>query len=116
MKSNLTIPVFIIATAIATAGGVAFAQQSTVTENDAVADLAKAKISLGQAVSTAESHAGGKATKAELDGGRGGIAFEVEVVTPERKVFDVKVDAVAGTVVSSQADKADRGGKEAEDD
>ena len=111
MKSKIIIPALLVAAGIATAGGLAFAKTSG-GENDAVADLAKAKISLVQAVGAAEAHAGGKATKAELEGERGAVVFDVEVVMPDNKVFDVKVDAADGKVLSSTLDQADRGEKD----
>lgn len=113
MKRKLIVPALIIAAGVATAAGLAYAKESGSTENEATADLAKARISLSQAVATAETQAGGKATKAELDGERGVVAFNVEVVTADNKVMDVKVDANDGKVLSSKADQADRGGKEA---
>lgn len=109
MKRTIMIPALILAAGVATAGGLAYAKQSGPAENDAVRDLAKAKITLVQAVSAAEAQAGGRATKAELDGERGTVVFDVEVVTPDNKVFDVKVDAADGKVISSKLDQADRG-------
>lgn len=111
MKSKITVPALLIAAGIATAGGLAYAKTSN-TENDAIADLAKARITLVQAVSAAEAQAGGKATKAELEGEKGAVVFDVEVVTAENKVFDVKVDAADGKVLSSKLDQADRGEKD----
>lgn len=116
MKRKIMIPALVLAAGVATAGGMAYATQSGVTQNDAVADLAKAKISLGQAVSAAEAQAGGKATKAEFDGERGQAVFDVEVVTADSKVFDVRVDAADGKVLSSKQDAADRGGKDDDED
>ncbi|MBK7792646.1 MAG: PepSY domain-containing protein [Betaproteobacteria bacterium] len=116
MKRTLMIPALIVAAGVATAGGLAYAKQSGTAENDAVSDLAKAKITLVQAVSAAEAQAGGRATKAELDGERGTVVFDVEVVTPDNKVFDVKVDAADGKVLSSKLDQADRGEKDEEKD
>ena len=113
MKRKLMFPALIIAAGVASAAGLAYAKESSGTENEATADLAKAKISLSQAVATAETQAGGRATKAEFDGEGGVVAFKVEVVTPDNKVMDVKVDAVDGKVLSSLADTPDRGGKEA---
>lgn len=78
-------------------------------ENGALADLAKAKTTFAQAVSAAEAQAGGKATKAELEGERGKVAFGVEVVTADNKVLDVKLDAADGKVLSSKLDQAVRG-------
>ena len=116
MKRKLMIPAILLAAGVATAGGLTYAKQSGVMENDAVTDLAKAKISLGQAVNTAEAQVGGKATRAELDGERGSVVFNVEVVTADSKVIDVRVDAVDGKVLSSKQDHSDRGGKEDKDD
>lgn len=113
MKRKLMFPALIIAAGVATAAGLAYAKESSSSDNEAAADLGKAKISLSQAVATAETKAGGRATRAELDGKGGVAAYKVEVVTPDHKVMDVKVDAVDGKVLSSLADTADRGGKEA---
>lgn len=111
MKSKITIPALLVAAGIASAGGLALAKTSG-GENDAIADLAKARITLAQAVGAAEAQAGGKASKAELEGERGALVFDVEVVTADSKVFDVKVDAVDGKVLSSKPDQADRGEKD----
>ncbi len=107
MKRNLMIPAILFAAGVATAGGVASAAQSAETQNDAVLALAKTTISLTQAVSAAESHAGGRAVKAELEDEHGVAAFHVEIVTADSKVFEVQVDAKDGTVLSNKADVAD---------
>lgn len=112
MKRTFVIPALVVAAGVATAGGLAVAKQTGVLENDAVADLAKAKIGLSQAIAAAEAHTPGKATKAELESERGAVVFDVEVVTADSKVFDVKIDAADGKVLSSQADRADRGEKD----
>jgi uncharacterized membrane protein YkoI len=111
MLSRTAISSLIVASVIATAGGLAYAKSSG-SENDAIADLAKAKITLSQAVTAAEAHAGGKAVKAELEGERGTVVFDVEIVTPDNKVFDVKLDAADGKVLSSKPDEGDRGEKD----
>jgi uncharacterized membrane protein YkoI len=103
----------LIAVAAATAAGLALAKQAA-PENDALADLAKAKITLPQAIAAAESHVGGRATRAELDRQRGTVVFEVEVAADDGKVFEVVVDATDGHVRSSREDRAD--GKDCEDD
>lgn len=112
MKRNIIIATAVVALGLV-GGGLAFAQQGGGnTENDAVADLAKAKVTLSQAISVAESQSGGRAVKAELEGERGATVFNVEVVTADSKVLDVTVDAADGKVLSSKQDQADRGGKE----
>ena len=79
-------------------------------ENDAVstaAAMSKAKISLSQAITAAEQHTNGKASKAEYEQTKAGWAYDVEVVSGN-KVFDVRVDADKGTVISSAEDQKDR--------
>lgn len=115
MSRKLSISALVMAAGIATAGGLAYAK-TTSGENDAVTDLSNAKISLTQAIGAAESQSGGKATKAELEGERGSVRYQVEVVTPDNKVFDVQVDAADGKVLSSKQDQADRGEKEDHED
>ena len=91
--------------AIAAAGTVAYAAQSS-AENDATA-INQAKIPLAQAISIAEQHVNGKAARAEYENSARGWVYDVEVVSG-LKVFDVKIDADKGTVVSSAEDTADR--------
>ena len=112
MNRKISVLALLIAASVATAGGLAFAKQSSSAENDAVTDLAKAKISLVQAVSAAEAQVSGKATKAELEIELGALVFDVEVVTTDSKVFDVKVDAIDGEVLSSNLDAVDRADKD----
>lgn len=103
----------LLAAAIATAGTVAYASNGGM-ENDALA-IVNAKTSLVQAVTAAEQHTNGKATHAEYEHSKQGWIYEVEVVSGA-KVFDVKVDADKGTVISSAEDKADRKGDHDEKD
>lgn len=100
--SKLTFMAIALAAA-GTAGTVAYAAKGA--ENDATAILT-AKISLVQAVTTAEQHATGKATRAEYESSKQGWVYDVEVVNGA-KVFDVRVDADKGTVISSSEDTAD---------
>lgn len=116
MNRKIMISAAILAAAVSTAGGLAYAKQSGAMEEDGAADLARATISLSQAIGTAEAHAAGKAVKAGLDSENGTLAFNVEVVTADKKVMDVSVDASDGKVLSSQLDTPDRGGKHDKED
>jgi uncharacterized membrane protein YkoI len=107
---NITLSLLAFTAVLATGAGVAYA--SGANENDALADLAKARVTLVQAVGTAEKHVGGRATQAELETEKGQTAYEVEVVAANRTVHDVKIDAVSGKVLSSTIDKADAEGAE----
>ena len=75
-------------------------------ENDALM-IRAAKIDLARAVAVAERHAGGKASRAELEKHDGRWVFDVEVVRGH-KVTDVMVAADDGRVVAATDDKVDR--------
>ena len=93
----------ILAAVLASVGAAAYAANAL--ENDAAA-IAQAKIPLTQAITVAEQHTGGKASRAEYEKTKTGWAYDVEVVNGA-KVFDVRVDADKGSVISSVEDKAD---------
>jgi uncharacterized membrane protein YkoI len=102
MKRTPTLTVA-AAIAVATAGTIAFAAQEK--ENDALGVL-NATVSLVDAVNVAQQHASGRAARAEYEHSKHGWVYDVEVVSG-RKVFDVRVDAAKGTVISSVEDKID---------
>lgn len=95
--------------------GVTFAALSTIgvlaanaakpQENDALITH-HANISLTQAVQTAERQAHGKAVRAELEHGKQGWVFDVEVVAGNA-VYNVAVDAAKGAVLASSKDPVD---------
>jgi uncharacterized membrane protein YkoI len=90
--------------AIATTGVAAYAATGGMS-NDAQA-ITKARIPLTQAITIAEQHAKGKALRAEYENSKQGWVYDVEVVSGAR-VFDVRVDADKGSVISSAEDKAE---------
>ncbi|OWF90393.1 hypothetical protein B4916_16245 [Yersinia intermedia] len=79
---------------------------STDTRVNDVTAVEQAKISLTQAISTAESHVKGTAYKAKFKQSRLGAIYDVDVVQGNQ-VFDVKIDAVKGDVLSSVVDNAE---------
>ncbi|MEQ1527008.1 MAG: PepSY domain-containing protein [Gallionella sp.] len=87
--------------------GTAYAAKAT--ENDALT-INTAKISLIQAVTSAEQHVGGKASSADYEQHKGKWVFDIEVVK-DKSVMDVKVDATSGQVIVATEDKADRDDK-----
>ena len=98
----------LVAATLAAIGIAAYAAKTI--ENDA-ATLAQAKVSITQAITVAEQHAAGKATRAKLESSKAGLMYDVEVVSGTQ-VLDVKVDADKGTVISSTQEKADHEGDE----
>ncbi|MCS0588266.1 PepSY domain-containing protein [Massilia norwichensis] len=93
----------VVAAFASTAGTLAFAAQKK--ENDALGVM-NAKVSLVEAVSLAQQHANGRAARAEYEHSKRGWLYDVEVVSGH-KVFDVRIDAVNGAVISSVEDKLD---------
>lgn len=94
----------VLAALSATAIGSAYAAKSA--ENDALA-ISGATIGMTQAVTAAEQHIGGKASRAEYEHHKGKWVFDIEVVK-DKKVMDVKVDPTSGKVIAATEDKTDR--------
>ena len=87
-----------------TAIGSAYATNAMV--NDALA-VQTARITLTQAVTAAEQHVSGKASRAEFEKHDDQWFFDVEVVSG-KKVMDVKVDPESGKVLAATEDTPDR--------
>lgn len=104
--------------AFATAGAGVFAYADDIGANDVIAFTA-AKITMTQAITVAETLVGGKAHNAEFKRVKvlgvavpGTYAYNVEVLVAGVRVFDVKVDANSGAVLSSVEDLPDAAGKD----
>jgi len=68
---------------------------------------ALAKLTLDQAVAKALDTVQGKVLKTELENKNGFLVYGVEVVTPDKAIVDVKVDAGSGKVLAMDRDEAD---------
>ena len=77
-------------------------------ENQVEADFpALAKIAWGQAVQKALAAVHGQVLKTELEEENGFLVYGVEVVTADKAIVEVKVDAGSGKVLAMERDKAD---------
>jgi uncharacterized membrane protein YkoI len=72
-----------------------------------------AKITSDQAVQNALASVQAKVLKTELENENGFLVYGVELVTPDKSIVDVKVDAGSGKVLAMEHDKADGEGHEA---
>lgn len=98
--------VYLAALAALSASAMGGVYAAKAAESDALA-VEAAQIGLIQAVTSAEQHVGGKASRAEFERHKGQWVFDVEVVNG-KKVMDVKVDPTSGKVIAATEDKADR--------
>jgi len=74
-----------------------------------VADLVKdAKVTIDQAIKTAQEKVPGTVVEAELEKKHGKTVWEVEVVGADGKVTEVHIDAAAGTVIDTEAKKEEK--------
>ncbi len=107
MNKKHFIPIALAALlATGAASGIALAAENGHKENDA-AMLASAKVTLQQAITTAEQQAGGRAVSADLKQEKGVARIEVEVAGPQG-AKTVLVDAQNGQVTATHAaDQAD---------
>lgn len=94
----------LLAITIATSGAMAYAA-SVENPNDALV-ITGAKTTLTQAITTAEQHVHGTASRAEIEESKQGLIYDVEVVR-HGQVFDVRVDAEQGTIIASALDKSE---------
>jgi hypothetical protein len=77
-------------------------------ENQVEADFpALARITWNQAIQKALAIVHGQVLKTELEDENGFLVYGVEVVTADKVIVDVKVDAGSGKVLAMNRDKAD---------
>lgn len=101
MKSKL----YLVALAALSATTIGTAYAARTMESDVLA-IEHTKIDLTQAITVAEQHIGGKASRAEVEKHQGHWVFDIEVVQG-KKVMDVKVDSTSGKVIAASEDKLD---------
>ena len=105
----------VLVTAVALAGtGFAKSDDSKVSdgtiriENQVETDFpVLAKITWEQAVQKALAAVHGRVLKTELEEENGFLVYGVEVVTADKAIVEVKVDAGSGKVLAMERDKAD---------
>jgi copper chaperone CopZ len=68
--------------------------------------VAKAKVTIDQAIKTALEKVPGKVVEAELEKKHDTLVWEVEVVTAEHKVMEVHIDANSGAVIDVEDEKS----------
>lgn len=73
------------------------------------------KITMGQAIQKALASASGKVLKAELKEEDGFLVYRVEIVTPDKTVMQIILDAGSGNVLLINKDKADHEYREDKD-
>ena len=108
MKRNTSIAALIAAATIATAGGFAYAGQDGKRAGDRYDELLTSRITLQHAIASAQlQHPDGRVIKAELEQGKDAPYYEVDVVTPDKSVVEVRVDATDGKVIASDVQNRD---------
>ena len=77
-----------------------------------------AKITADQALAKAMAEVHGKVLKMELEGEDGFLVYELELVTADKSIKEVKVDAGSGKILAVEADEVDheRQGKQGDDE
>jgi uncharacterized membrane protein YkoI len=75
-----------------------------------------AKITLQQAMTIASNAQSGNISRAELQNEDGFLVYDVSVVSQDKKINDIKVDAGNGSILRIDVDSADRGTEHEESD
>ncbi len=70
--------------------------------------MEQAKITLEQAIERAQQqHSGSRALSAEIDMRHDRAEYEVEVMTTDKRIYDIRIDAVNGNVLENREDHDD---------
>jgi uncharacterized membrane protein YkoI len=86
------------------AAGSAYGDDHDTIEKAAMA--AAAKVTIDQAVKTAAGKVSGKIIEAELEQKHNKLVWEVEVVTAEKRVMEVHIDAETGAIIDVEEEQA----------
>lgn len=93
----------IAALGLGTAAGSALAY-----DHSDIRAMERAKLSLEQAIERAQQqHSGSRAMSAEIDMHRERPEYEVEVMTTDKRVYDIRIDAENGNVLENREDRDD---------
>lgn len=95
----------VLATGILAAAGAAYGDDN---EKNGKAEMAAtAKVTIDQAIKTASEKVSGKIIEAELEQKHNKLVWEVAVVTADKKVMEVHIDADTGAVIDVEEEKAE---------
>lgn|SRR5512147_1694477 len=87
------------------AAGIAFGDEK---EKNGKAEMAAAaKVTIDQAFKTASEKVPGKVIEAELEMKHKRLLWEIEVVTADKKVMEIHIDAETGAVIDVEEEKAE---------
>ena len=78
-------------------------------ESNKVEKAAAAKVSIDEAVTTARERVSGMVIEAELEQKHERLIWEVEVVTPDKKIMEIHIDAKTGAVIDVEEEKTKSG-------
>ena len=93
----------LLAAATLAVGGTAYGDEK---EKNGKAEMAAAaKVTIDQAIKTASEKVSGKVIEAELEQRHDRLIWEVEIVTPEKKIMEVHIDAETGSVIDVEEEK-----------
>ena len=85
-------------------GGIAYGDEK---EKNGKAEMAAAaKVTIDQAVKTASEKVSGTIIEAELEKKHHKLVWEVEVITADKKVMEVHIDADSGAVIDVEEEQA----------
>ena len=73
---------------------------------EAVEMATAAKVTIEQAIKTASQKVLGKVIEAELEKKHNKLIWEVEIVTAEKKLMEVHIDAQTGSVIDVEEEKS----------
>ena len=93
-----------LATLVLAAGAMAMLDRVSAEPNK-FEKAASAKVSMVEAIATARENVSGAVVKTELEQKHDRLIWEIEVVTTEKQVKEVHIDAQTGTIIHVEEEK-----------
>ncbi|HMS83733.1 MAG TPA: PepSY domain-containing protein [Nitrospira sp.] len=92
-------------TALVVVAGIVIMTEYTGAESNKVEKAASAAVSIDEAVTTARENVSGTVIDAALEQNHDRLIWDVKVVTPEKRVMEIHIDAHTGTVIDVEEEK-----------
>lgn len=102
-RRTLTLALLLAAGTLAVGGTVSADERE---KNGKAEMAAAAKVTIDQAVKTASEKVSGTIIEAELEKKHHKLVWEVEVITADKKVMEVHIDADSGAVIDVEEEQA----------
>lgn len=101
--------VFVLAMSVLPIAAMTVSDTALGGEHNKIEMADAAKVTIDEAIKTASEKIEGKIIEAELERKHNKLVWEVEVITAEKKIMEVHIDAETGAVIDVEEEKTKSG-------